>query len=54
MRKFEVVGDITETETIAVGSGIRILSYLKKTYVKFRDRLRIKSLQHMLRCAEET
>ena len=38
MRKFEVVGDITETETIAVGSGILILSYLKKTYGSCRWR----------------
>lgn len=32
MMKFEVVGQITDVETIAVGSGIRVLSYLRKTY----------------------
>jgi hypothetical protein len=35
---FEVVGSITEVETIAVGSGIRILSLLRKRYGKGRWR----------------
>ena len=30
--KFEIVGDITEIETIAIGSGIRVLGYLRKHY----------------------
>jgi hypothetical protein len=29
---FEIVGDITEIEIIASGSGIRILSILRKRY----------------------
>ena len=29
---FEVIGEIQEVETIAVGSRIRALSYLQKTY----------------------
>ncbi len=38
MMKFEVVGQITDIETIAVGPGIRILSYLRKTYGRGRWR----------------
>ena len=30
--KFELAGPITEIETIAVGSGIRVLGYLRKQY----------------------
>lgn len=29
---FEVIGDITQIETIAAGSGIRVLSYLRKIH----------------------
>jgi hypothetical protein len=35
---FEIVGEITEIETIAVGSGIRILSVLRKRYGRGRWR----------------
>jgi len=34
----EIVGEITEIETIASGSGIRILSLLRKRYGKARWR----------------
>ncbi|MCX6581000.1 MAG: hypothetical protein NT166_12550 [Candidatus Aminicenantes bacterium] len=30
--KFEIISDITNIETIAVGPGIRVLRYLRKTY----------------------
>lgn len=30
--QFEIIGDIAEVETIAAGSGIRILSVLRKRY----------------------
>jgi hypothetical protein len=30
--RFEIVGSITNVETIATGSGIRILRYLRKHY----------------------
>lgn len=30
--KFEIIGDIGDIEIIAVGSGIRVLRYLRKTY----------------------
>jgi hypothetical protein len=36
--KFEIVGDITEIETIAIGKSIRILSFLNKKYGKGRWR----------------
>jgi hypothetical protein len=36
--EFEVVGPISAIEVIAVGSGIRILPYLRKTYGKGRWR----------------
>jgi hypothetical protein len=35
---FEIVGPITEVETIAVGSGIRILAVLRRRYGKGRWR----------------
>lgn len=35
---FEVVGQITEVETIAAGSGIRILALLRKRYGRGRWR----------------
>ena len=35
---FEIVGPITEVETIAVGSGIRMLALLRKRYGKGRWR----------------
>lgn len=35
---FEIIGEITKTETIAVGSKIRILSLLRKRYGKGRWR----------------
>jgi hypothetical protein len=35
---FEVVGPVTEVETIAVGSGIRILALLRERYGKGRWR----------------
>jgi len=35
---FEIVGRITETETIAVGPGIRILGVLRKRYGRGRWR----------------
>jgi hypothetical protein len=38
MMHFEIVGQITEIETIAVGSGIRILALLRKRYGKGRWR----------------
>jgi hypothetical protein len=33
---FEIVGPVTEIETTAVGSGIRILALLRKRYGKGR------------------
>ena len=30
--KFEIIGDITKIETIAAGSGIRVLNYLRKKH----------------------
>lgn len=36
--KFEIVGQITEIETIAVGTGIRVLPYLRKFYGRGRWR----------------
>jgi len=36
--KFEVVGQISDTETMASGSGIRILPILRKRYGKGRWR----------------
>jgi hypothetical protein len=36
--KFEVIGEIVNIETIAVGSGIRVLRYLRKTYGQGRWR----------------
>ena len=35
---FELVGEITEVETIASGPGIRVLPYLRKTYGRGRWR----------------
>jgi len=35
---FEIIGEIREIETIAVGSRIRALSYLQKTYGRSRWR----------------
>jgi hypothetical protein len=35
---FEIIGEITRTETIAVGNRIRILSLLRKRYGKGRWR----------------
>jgi hypothetical protein len=35
---FEVVGPITNVETVAIGSNIRVLPYLKKTYGRGRWR----------------
>ena len=35
---FEIIGEITQTETIAVGSRIRIISILRKRYGKSRWR----------------
>lgn len=36
--KFEIISDITNIETIAVGPGIRVLRYLRKTYGQGRWR----------------
>jgi hypothetical protein len=36
--KFEIVGDIEETETIATGRGVRVRSLLQKVYGKGRWR----------------
>ncbi len=36
--KFEIVGEIDQIETIAVGKSIRILAFLKKKYGKGRWR----------------
>ena len=36
--KFEVVGPITHAEVIAAGPGIRVRSYLRKTYGRGRWR----------------
>jgi hypothetical protein len=36
--KFEVIGEIVNIETIAVGSGIWVLRYLRKTYGQGRWR----------------
>jgi hypothetical protein len=36
--KFEIVGEITQTETIAVGHSIRVLNLLNKRYGKGRWR----------------
>jgi len=36
--KFEVVGAMTVTETIAIGSGIRVLPFLQKRYGRGRWR----------------
>lgn len=36
--KFEIVGQIADIETIAVGSGIRVLRHLRKTYGRGRWR----------------
>ncbi|RLC85152.1 MAG: hypothetical protein DRI79_11765 [Chloroflexi bacterium] len=35
---FEIIGDITDIETIAAGSGIRILPFLRKQYGEGRWR----------------
>ncbi len=35
---FEILGEITEVETIAIGSGIRILGVLRKRYGRGRWR----------------
>ena len=35
---FEIIGEITKIETIAVGSGIRILSFLRRRYGEGRWR----------------
>lgn len=44
--KFEIVGEITDIETIAVGSGIRILPLLRKRYGKGRWR-KLKGIAHV-------
>ena len=36
--KFDIVGDIEQTETIATGRGVRIRSFLQKAYGKGRWR----------------
>jgi hypothetical protein len=36
--KFEIVGQITDIEIIAVGAGIRVLPHLRKTYGRGRWR----------------
>lgn len=36
--KFEIIGDIGDIEIIAVGNGIRVLRYLRKTYGQGRWR----------------
>jgi hypothetical protein len=38
MKSFEIIGDITEIETIAAGKGIRDLRRLRKQYGKGRWR----------------
>ena len=38
MDSFEIVGEITEVETIASGSGVRVLPYLRKAYGRGRWR----------------
>ena len=54
---FEIIGNITETETIATGSGIRILPLLRKRFGSGRWR-KIKGIatvrlrDHTLRRAE--
>ena len=54
---FEIVSDITEIEPIAIGSGIRDLTRLRKTYGKGRWRklkgvAQIRLKNGMLRLAE--
>jgi hypothetical protein len=46
---FEIVGDIVETETIAVGSGVRIRHVLRKRFGKGRWRKRKGIAQVQLR-----
>ena len=36
--QFEILGDISEVETFATGSGIRELTRLRKTYGRWRKR----------------
>ena len=38
MDSFEIVGEITEVETIASGPGVRVLPYLRKAYGRGRWR----------------
>ena len=54
---FEIIGDITEIETIAVGSGIRDRIRLRKTYGKGRWRklkgvAQVKLINGTMRLAE--
>jgi hypothetical protein len=54
---FEVVGEITDVEIIAVGSGVRIASQLRKRYGKGRWRklkgkARVRLAEGMVRFAE--
>ena len=35
---FEILGDITEVEPMATGPGVRVLSYLRRTYGRGRWR----------------
>lgn len=54
---FEIVSEITEIETIAIGSGIRDLTRLRKTYGKGRWRklkgvAQVRLKNGMLRLAE--
>ena len=38
MDSFQIVGEITEVETIASGPGVRVLPYLRKAYGRGRWR----------------
>ncbi|MGD8794768.1 MAG: hypothetical protein PVF47_19620 [Anaerolineae bacterium] len=38
MSKFEILGDITDLQTIAAGQGVHIRRYLERTYGKGRWR----------------
>ena len=54
---FEIIGDITEIETIAIGSGIRDRIRLRKTYGKGRWRklkgvAQVKLINGTMRLAE--
>lgn len=54
---FEIIGDITEIETIAIGSGIRDRIRLRKTYGKGRWRklkgvAQVKLINGTIRLAE--